>query len=62
MKTYERIKQRADKIGISIAELCRRTGIHKQTLDKWSRKEPQTLEFIEKIEHELKKIENECKP
>jgi transcriptional regulator with XRE-family HTH domain len=61
MKTYERIKHRADKIGISIAELCRRTGIHKQTLDKWSRKEPQTLEFIEKIEHELKKIEDDQK-
>lgn len=49
MKTYQKIKERAERAGISIAELCKRTGIHRQTLDKWSRREPQTLVYLERI-------------
>lgn len=58
MKTYQKIKERADRAGISIRELCRRTGIHKQTLDKWSRTEPQTLVYLERINDELGKQED----
>lgn len=58
MKTYQKIKERADRAGISIRELCRRTGIHKQTLDKWSRVEPQTLVYLERIMDELGKQED----
>ena len=58
MKTYKKIKERADRAGISIRELCRRTGIHKQTLDKWSRTEPQTLVYLERINDELGKQED----
>jgi transcriptional regulator with XRE-family HTH domain len=59
MKTYLKIKERADKIGMSIAELCKRTGIHRTTLDHWSREEPHTLKSLQKIEQELKKAEDE---
>lgn len=58
MKTYQKIKERADRAGLSIRELCRRTGIHKQTLDKWSRTEPQTLVYLERIMDELGKQED----
>jgi transcriptional regulator with XRE-family HTH domain len=58
MKTYQKIKERADRAGISIRELCRRTGIHKQTLDYWSRVEPQTLIYLERINEELGKQED----
>lgn len=58
MKTYQKIKERADRAGLSIRELCRRTGIHKQTLDKWSRTEPQTLVYLERINDELGKQED----
>ena len=58
MKTYQKIKERADRAGISIRELCRRTGIHKQTLDKWSRTEPQTLVYLDRINDELGKQED----
>lgn len=58
MKTYQKIKERADRAGISIRELCRRAGIHKQTLDKWSRTEPQTLVYLERINDELGKQED----
>jgi transcriptional regulator with XRE-family HTH domain len=58
MKTYQKIKERADRAGISIRELCRRTGIHKQTLDKWSRVEPTTLVYLERIMDELGRIED----
>ncbi len=59
MKTYLKIKERAEKIGMSISELCKRTEIHRTTLDHWSRKEPHTLELLQKIEQELKKAEDE---
>jgi len=49
MKTYQKIKDRAERCGLSIAEVCKRTGIHKQTLDKWSRNEPKTLVYLERI-------------
>jgi len=58
MKTYQKIKERADRAGISIRELCRRTGIHKQTLDKWSRVEPTTLVYLERIMDELGRQED----
>lgn len=58
MKTYQKIKERADHAGISIRELCRRTGIHKQTLDKWSRVEPTTLVYLERIMDELGRQED----
>lgn len=59
MKTYEKIKQRAERAGLSISELCKRTGIHRQTLDKWSRREPLTLIHLDKIYEELGKAEDE---
>jgi transcriptional regulator with XRE-family HTH domain len=59
MKTYQRIKERADRIGISISELCKRTGIHRQTLDYWKRNEPITFDYLERINQELKKAEDE---
>jgi transcriptional regulator with XRE-family HTH domain len=49
MKTYQKIKDRAERCGLTIAEICKRTGIHKQTLDKWSRKEPKTLVYLQLI-------------
>ena len=58
MKTYQKIKERADHAGISIRELCRRTGIHKQPLDKWSRVEPTTLVYLERIMDELGRQED----
>ena len=58
MKTYKKIKERADRAGISLRELCRRTGIHKQTLDKWSRVEPTTLVYLERIMDELGRQED----
>jgi transcriptional regulator with XRE-family HTH domain len=59
MKTYQKIKERADKIGMSISELCKRTKIHRQTLDYWKRNEPITFDYLERIEQELKKAEDE---
>jgi len=58
MKTYQKIKERADRAGLSIAELCRRAGIHKQTLDKWSRVEPTTLVYLQRLQDELGKQED----
>ena len=58
MKTYKKIKERADRAGISLRELCRRTGIHKQTFDKWSRVEPTTLVYLERIMDELGRQED----
>jgi transcriptional regulator with XRE-family HTH domain len=59
MKTYEKIQRKAYLAGMSIAELCRRTGIHRQTLDKWKRSEPQTIIYLEKINKAIQEQQEE---
>ena len=57
MKTFEKLSIRCHILGISISELCRRAEVGRQTVEYWSKVEPQTLVILEKLQTELTKLE-----
>jgi predicted transcriptional regulator len=59
MKTFEQLSIRCDNLGISISELCRRADVGRQTVEYWSKVEPQTLTIYFKLMNALNQIENE---
>ena len=59
MKTFEKLSVRCHILGISISELCRRAEVGRQTVEYWSKVEPQTLIILDKLQTELTKLENE---
>ena len=59
MKTFEKLSIRCHILGISISELCRRAEVGRQTVEYWSKVEPQTLVILEKLQTELTKLEHE---
>lgn len=59
MKTFEKLSIRCHILGISISELCRRAEVGRQTVEYWSKVEPQTLIILDKLQTELTKLENE---
>ena len=59
MKTFEKLSIRCHILGISISELCRRAEVGRQTVEYWSKVEPQTLVILEKLQNELIKLEYE---
>ena len=59
MKTFEKLSIRCHILGISISELCRRADVGRQTVEYWSKVEPQTLVILEKLQTELTKLEYE---
>jgi SpoU rRNA methylase family enzyme len=59
MKTFEKLSIRCNILGISISELCRRADVGRQTVEYWSKVEPQTLIILDKLQTELTKLENE---
>lgn len=59
MKTFEKLSVRCNILGISISELCRRAEVGRQTVEYWSKVEPQTLVIYDKLLTELTKLENE---
>lgn len=59
MKTFEKLSVRCNILGISISELCRRAEVGRQTVEHWSKVEPQTLVILDKLQTELTKLEYE---
>ncbi len=49
MNTGQKIKARAKKVGIPVYELLRRANVSHTLLDTWLKKEPRTLEYLERI-------------
>lgn len=49
MNTGQKIKARAKKVGIPVYELLRRANVSHTLLDTWLKKEPMTLEYLERI-------------
>jgi transposase-like protein len=58
-KVFETIKQRCINTGISMQELCRKSGVSWSTLNNWRRKTPKSLKEYGKLNETLKKIEDE---
>jgi len=59
MKTFEKLSLRCYILGISLSELCRRAEVNRQTVNYWSKVEPQTLVMLDKLQTELTKLEYE---
>lgn len=57
METYNKIKERAKRSGISLVQLCNQVGISRDTLENWKRKEPNTLVILQKINKALEEAE-----
>ncbi len=49
MNTGQKIKARAKNAGIPVYELLRRANVSHTLLDTWLKKEPMTLEYLERI-------------
>jgi transcriptional regulator with XRE-family HTH domain len=49
MNTGQKIKARAKNAGIPVYELLRRANVSHTLLDTWLKKEPRTLEYLERI-------------
>lgn len=58
--TYQKIKERADKCGLSIRKVCKLAGVHYNTvIQKWKSAEPETLvcyNAIDKVLSDAEKI------
>lgn len=46
----EDIKSRAAAVGLSVNELCKRAGLARATPDRWSKKEPNTVALVAKMQ------------
>ena len=57
METYNKIKERAKRSGISLVQLCNQVGISRETLENWKEKEPKTLVILHKINKALEEAE-----
>ena len=59
MKTYTIIKDRAKRANISLSQLCKGIGISRDTLEKWKKREPNTLVILEKLNAALSNAEEQ---
>jgi transcriptional regulator with XRE-family HTH domain len=59
MKTYLKIRERAYRAGIDLKALCQRAGVSRGLLEKWKKKEPETLQKLAALEAVLDNIEKQ---
>ena len=52
-------KDRAEKVGVSLAYLCGIAGIDTSTMQRWKTKVPTAVQSFSDIEAELKRLEEE---
>ncbi len=55
-KTYRKIEVKCAEKGISIAELCRMSGIDEMVVYQWKSREPQPIVRFNKLMDKLDKI------
>lgn len=47
--TYNSLRVRCAELGTDLTKVCRKAGVNRSALDKWSRQEPKTLETLHRI-------------
>jgi len=55
--TAKELKKACIDKGITITELCRRAGVDRSTVARWEKKQPQTLEILQRLWVELGRVE-----
>ena len=61
MNKGQEIKERCEKIKVSIKSILNESGVDKNTVYNWKKKEPKCFDEYEKIDNILKQKENEQK-
>lgn len=59
MNEYENIVKKCEDLGISISELCRNANVNRSILARWKNQTPKSIEILNKLNNELKKIKDE---
>lgn len=55
------LKVRCAEAGTTLAEVCRRSGVSRTTVDRWEHKEPLTFRLREKLEQAVNEIAEQRK-
>tara|TARA_R110002051_G_scaffold323593_1_gene417732 strand:+ start:501 stop:701 length:201 start_codon:yes stop_codon:yes gene_type:complete len=53
---YDGIVEQCKQKGVSVSEICRRSGIHRHQIKTWKHNNPKSIETLNKITTELNKI------
>ena len=56
---FEEIKTKCEKLGISLSKLCRDASVDRSILERWKLSNPKSIETLNKLNEQLKKIEDE---
>jgi transposase-like protein len=54
------ISARAQKIGSSITEVCRRASVSRASPDRWRKKPPHTVDLVAKMQKTVAEMEKEA--
>ena len=54
MSTYQRIAESCAKKGVSINQICRTANVERSTLERWKKREPNTLRILWALEKAIK--------
>lgn len=60
--TYKSLRIRCAQLGTDLTKLCRKAGVNRSALDKWSKQEPKTLVTLKRLNAALELMESEAKP
>jgi hypothetical protein len=53
---YEDLKVCCDELGITLSDLCRETKVDRNLVQRWSKKNPKSIEIYFKLQEGLKEI------
>lgn len=56
---YQKLRIEAAEAGVTLSEVCRRTGVNRQTVQGWGKREPKILKALNKLRAEMDKIKKE---
>jgi len=51
--TYERLRQLAEDNGVNLTKACRVANVERSTVERWKKREPQTIQMIQRLEEAI---------
>jgi len=59
MERLDEIESRAKKVGLTMTDLCRRSGVARATPDRWRSRPPKSVELVDDLEDVVLAAEQE---
>ena len=56
-RTYQKIKERADALNVSISLVCREAGVDRSIIERWKSKDPKSIDTLNAINAAFEKLE-----